>query len=200
VRAGCGFPACLLQHLLADWPPPAEQRFFVVLIRHFYPADAKLQICGVSGPRYSNLISEGRIENAVATTTCALHAHSFIPHVRGFRSVAAVYITLDRMFDVHLFQATAKASTATPGMPRPGDRHAMLVFIRQDRDTEHDWAAAEAGVCKAGWTEVSITRAGTLSSEAMNGKGADFVGAFEYAMNGGCGLIVYADRVLEEEE
>jgi hypothetical protein len=107
---------------------------------------------------------------------------------------------LDRMFDVHLFQATAKAGTATPGTHRPGDRHAMLVFIRQDRGTEHDWAAAEAGVCEAGWTEVSITRGGTLSAETMNGKGADFVDAFEYAMNGGCGLIVYADPVLEEDE
>jgi hypothetical protein len=76
----------------------------------------------------------------------------------------------------------------------------MLVFIRQDRDTEHDWTAAEAGVCEAGWTEVSITRAGTLSAENMNDKGTDFVAAFEYAMNGGCGLIVYADPVLEEEE
>ena len=102
------------------------------------------------------------------------------------------------MFDVHLFQAIARASAATSGAYRPGDRHAMLIFVRQDRGTEHNWAGAEDGAREAGWFEISINRAGTLSAENLNGKGEGFMGAFEHAMNGGCGLIVYADPVAED--
>ena len=103
------------------------------------------------------------------------------------------------MFDVHLFQSVAKASATTSGAYRPGDRHAMLVFIRQHRGTEHNWAEAEDGAREAGWAEISMSRAGTLSAENLNGKSQDFVGAFEHAMNGGCGLVVYADPVGEDE-
>lgn len=103
------------------------------------------------------------------------------------------------MFDVHLFSAIAKAGTATPGAFCPGNRHAMLAFIRQPHGMEHDWVAAEAGICNAGWVEVSISRAETLSAENLNGKDKCFMGAFEQAMNGGFGLIVYSDPVTEED-
>lgn len=67
----------------------------------------------------------------------------------------------------------------------------MLIFHRQAAGTEHDWAQAEAGAADAGWTEVSIQRAGILNSESLNGKDTEFRDAFEYALHGGCGLVVY---------
>ena len=105
------------------------------------------------------------------------------------------------MYEVHLFEAIGTASAASEGAYRPGDRHAMLVFVRQYSNTEHDWASAGVGVSDGGWTEVTFQRAGTLIPEFMSGKDADFIAAFEYAMHGGCGLVVYRNPVtLEQDE
>ena len=104
------------------------------------------------------------------------------------------------MYDIHLFQAIATAGAAPENTYRPGDRHAMLVFVRQAHGTNHDWALAEASVSKVGWTQISFRRAGTLSAEKLNGKSNEFVGAFEQAMNAGFGLVVYSEPIAELRE
>jgi hypothetical protein len=104
------------------------------------------------------------------------------------------------MYEVHLFEAIGTASGATEGAYRPGDRHAMLVFVRQSLGTAHDWANAEIGANDGGWGDISFQRAGTLFSDSLNGKSPDFVGAYEHAMHGGCGLVVYRPPVISEED
>ncbi len=104
------------------------------------------------------------------------------------------------MFEVHLFQATASATLSVTGPYKPENRHAMLAFLRQAKDTDHDWGAAEAGIADAGWGQIKLTRAGTLNAENLNGKSEDFRDAFEFAINGGCGLVVYADPVEPAQE
>ena len=103
------------------------------------------------------------------------------------------------MYEAHIYQAIATATVGAQSSLRPGDRHAMLAFLRQPAGTDHDWAAAEAGIIEAGWTDVSFERAGTLTPERLNGKSEDFIAAFETAMGGGCGLIIYSDPVTDEE-
>jgi hypothetical protein len=103
------------------------------------------------------------------------------------------------MFEVHIFEATAKATIENGGAYRLGDRHAMLILCRQSADTEHDWAEAESRAAESGWSQFRFQRAGTLSAENLNGKDADFQDAFELAMHGGCGVIVYIDPVHDED-
>lgn len=103
------------------------------------------------------------------------------------------------MYEVHMFQAVATATASTEGPYRPGDRHAMLVLIRQTSGSDHDWAEAEARVTNAGWSGVTFARAGTLTSEKLNGKDEDFLEAYEHALNEGRAIIVYSDPVIEEE-
>jgi hypothetical protein len=104
------------------------------------------------------------------------------------------------MYEVHVFEAIGTASADSEGAYRPGDRHAMMVFIRQAAETDHDWESAQAGVNDAGWSQVNFQRAGTLIPENLNGKDSDFVGAFEHAMHGGCGLVVYAAPLHPEHD
>ena len=103
------------------------------------------------------------------------------------------------MFEVHIFQATANATIENVGPYRQGDRHAMLIMCRQSADTEHDWAEAERRAAESGWSEFKFQRAGTLSAENLNGKDADFRDAFEHAMHGGCGVIVYRDPIHDDD-
>ena len=104
------------------------------------------------------------------------------------------------MFEVHIFEVSATASAQSEGAYLPGDRHAMLAFLRQPKGTEHDLASAAKGVEDAGWSDVTFERVGTLNAESLNGKSEDFRGAFEYAMNGGCGLIIYAEPLGPESD
>ncbi|MDM0045982.1 hypothetical protein QTH91_15950 [Variovorax dokdonensis] len=73
----------------------------------------------------------------------------------------------------------------------------MLIFIRQAVESEHDWKLAEAGAASAGWVDVVLKRAGTLESENLNGRDQQFRDAFESAMQGRCGLVVYRDPIPE---
>lgn len=103
------------------------------------------------------------------------------------------------MYTVHMFKAEATASNATHGANRPGDRHAMIAFIRQPSGTDHDWSAAEAGIIQAGWSSVVVERAGTLDLETLNGRDPEFRAAVEHALVGGCGLVVYSEPIPEAD-
>ena len=97
------------------------------------------------------------------------------------------------MYEVHVFEAEATATVANTDVYLPGARHGVLVFSRQLVRTEHDWVQAETGLSQAGWSAVSFQRAGTLSAESLNGKSEQFASAFEHAMLGGCGVVVYRE-------
>ena len=104
------------------------------------------------------------------------------------------------MYEVHIFAATASATDTNIGPYRTGDRHAMLILSRQLAGTEHDWSQAELGAAEAGWTDFRFTRAGTLSAENLNGKDHHFVEAYERAMFGGYGVVVYRDPLEASDE
>lgn len=99
------------------------------------------------------------------------------------------------MYNVRMFLARAVASTEVEGPYRPRDKHAMLIFVRQTVESEHDWALAEAGATGAGWTGVLIEKAGTIGAENLNGKDQEFRDAFESATQGSCGIVVYREPI-----
>ena len=103
------------------------------------------------------------------------------------------------MYEVHAFTATAAATADCVGPYQPGDRHAMLALLRQAQNSEHDWSAVKGWVERAGWTEVSLERAGTLSPENLNGAADYLVNAFERAVHDEFGFVVY-EQVLPDDE
>lgn len=94
--------------------------------------------------------------------------------------------------EIHMFLAVAQA--AAPGRYPLGERHPMLIFVRQAPGSEHDFAAAEAAALKAGWADVDFTKAGTLPPEAA---AADepFRSCYAAALADGDAIMVYADAV-----
>jgi hypothetical protein len=104
------------------------------------------------------------------------------------------------MYEVHLFNGSAVATSACSGAYRPGDRHAVLVFLRQAQGTEHDWDVAEGELNSAGWTQVRFTRGGTVAAENLTGSADYLQGAFEEAARNGFGFVVYEKPMSEDEE
>jgi hypothetical protein len=104
------------------------------------------------------------------------------------------------MYEVHLFNASAVATAVCVGAYRPGDRHAVLAFLRQAPGTDHDWDAAEGHLNSAGWAQVKFSRAGTLEAESLSGSADYLVGAYEEAALNGFGFVVYEKPMSEDEQ
>lgn len=91
--------------------------------------------------------------------------------------------------EIHMFSAVAEAGAGC-GYP-PGERHPMLIFVRQRPGSPHDLAAAAAAAKAAGWREVDITRAGTLPPDAGDAMDPVVKAAHERAVHAGAGLTVF---------
>lgn len=96
--------------------------------------------------------------------------------------------------EIHMFSAVAEAGAGC-GFPH-GERHPMLIFVRQRPGTPHALAAAAAAATTAGWREVDITRAGTLPADAADAMDPVVKAAYTRAVDNGAGLTVF-DAVVK---
>jgi hypothetical protein len=103
------------------------------------------------------------------------------------------------MHEVHLFHASAVATSVCTGAYRPGDRHAVLAFLRQAAATDHDWDQAEGNLNSAGWTQVQFSDAGTLVAETLAGSSDYLLGAYEEAAANGFGFVVFEKPMSGDE-
>ena len=104
------------------------------------------------------------------------------------------------MYEIHAFTATAVATAACSGAFHPGDRHALLAFLRQVEGTEHDWPAIEDWIKEAGWTNIRFERGGTIFPENLSGKAEYLIQAFETAMQEEFGFVVYGEVLPQDIE
>ncbi len=95
--------------------------------------------------------------------------------------------------EVHMFLAKASALNGNESSYPVGERHAMLAFICQEKGTDHDWERAEATISQARWNNVEFSKAGTLSSENLNGKDQVFIDCYESALSKGSAMLIYSD-------
>jgi hypothetical protein len=103
-------------------------------------------------------------------------------------------MTTTEPHEIHMFSAVAEAGAGC-GFPH-GERHPMLVFVRQRPGSPHDLAAAAAAAAAAGWGEVDITRAGTLPPDAADAMDPTVLAAYARAVESGTGLTVF-EAVVE---
>lgn len=101
------------------------------------------------------------------------------------------------MYRIHLFVGTAVSGEGNEFAYPSGERHAFLLFSRQDiKDEEHDWNLAEQHLCNRGWERVDIERGGFLHPEQLNDSAQHLKNGYEEALTIGSALVVYFD-VLE---
>lgn len=94
---------------------------------------------------------------------------------------------------VHVFQANAVSQNSdVTGYPA-GEKHAMLIFLRQPEE-DHDWQEAENRAHSSGWNQVEFRRAGTLG-ESVDHLEETMRKAANSAMSDGSSIVVYADKL-----
>jgi hypothetical protein len=98
-------------------------------------------------------------------------------------------MTSTESHEIHMFSAVAEAGAGC-GFPH-GERHPMLIFVRQRPGSAHDLAAAAAAAGSAGWREIDITRAGTLPADASAAMDPTVKAAYARALDSGTGLTVF---------
>ena len=69
--------------------------------------------------------------------------------------------------EIHLFLGTASAGQNSKlGYPA-GERHAILVFLRQPANTEPDWEQAKSYVESSGWNKVDLQKASKIDPKTL---------------------------------
>ena len=84
--------------------------------------------------------------------------------------------------------ATSRSQDVT-GYP-VGEKHALIVFLKQPEGSDHDWAAAEAIVAAAYWSNITLRRAGTLNGDSPRG---DLTESYQAALSSGSAIVIYTD-------
>jgi hypothetical protein len=114
--------------------------------------------------------------------------------VRTEHRINPFEMTTTEPHEIHMFSAVAEAGAGC-GFAH-GERHPMLIFVRQPPGSAHDLAAAAAAANAAGWREVDITRAGTLPPDASDAMDPTVQAAYARAVDVGAGLTVF-EAVVE---
>ena len=93
------------------------------------------------------------------------------------------------MHEVHVFVGSAASLVAEATGHPVGERHAVLVFLRQLAATTHDFAGAEALLEAESWGNVALERGGTLGPVNDAGEFADM---HRSALAKGGAIVVYS--------
>ena len=95
---------------------------------------------------------------------------------------------------VFLGQATAN-DTNSQGYA-PGNRHAVVVFLRQDEGAAPNFALAEKELSHRGWTQIAFSKAvHGFPVENLNSVHPHAGASYEDALNNGFAAIVFADPI-----
>lgn len=102
----------------------------------------------------------------------------------------------DSMYEMHLFLGTASAGQNSVGGYPAGERHAMLVFLRQPTNTEPDWERATSNVEETGWTNMDLQKASKVDPKTLE-KNPDGKRAYDEAMSKGKAMIIYTEPLKD---
>lgn len=103
-------------------------------------------------------------------------------------------------YRIHIFLASGAAGPSNQFGYPGGERHALLILLRQPDGSDHDWDSAANHATEAGWTDVSTTKGGYLQADALQDIPAESVSAYEDALEQGSSIIVYADAIADAIE
>src|SRR4029077_18004937 len=103
----------------------------------------------------------------------------------------------EREVIIFLGEATAQAGNS---LSYPvGQRHAALLFMRQEHGTSPDWPQAKAELERKGWSDVDLAKASPISVEALSSVHPHALASYEDATKDGFSVLIFSepiDRIL----
>jgi len=102
------------------------------------------------------------------------------------------------IYEIYLCLGTAIAGQHNKlGYPA-GERHAILVFLRQPTNTQPDWEQARSYVEGVGWNKVDLQKASKIDPKTLD-ESPEGKKSYDEAMSNGKAMIVYSEPVKDEE-
>jgi hypothetical protein len=102
------------------------------------------------------------------------------------------------MCDIYLLMATGTAAKSDHHSYPAGERHALLLFNRQDDMAKVDYnLVAERGRA-AGWVNVRVEQVAVINKASMAGKDEICRQAYEDAVADGFHVVVFTDPLDDE--
>lgn len=98
--------------------------------------------------------------------------------------------------EVQMFLGEASAGRNNPQGYPVGERHSIIVFSRQAKGAEPDWAAATDYVEKGGWLAVDLQKAAAVDPSTLE-RNVDGKRAYNEAMMNGRSMIVFSEPLKD---
>ena len=100
------------------------------------------------------------------------------------------------MYEIALFLGQATAEVENGQGYAPGDRHAVVVFLRQEKGAAPDFALAERELSHRGWAKITFSKAvHGFSVENLNSVHPHAGSSYEDALLNGFAAIVFSDPI-----
>ena len=96
--------------------------------------------------------------------------------------------------DIHIFLGEARARPDNLSYP-PGQKHAVLIMLKQPRTSVPEWRKAEAFAESKGWYEVRLSKASTIDESTLTGQPEEIVNSYRRALEQGAALIIFSDPI-----
>jgi hypothetical protein len=97
--------------------------------------------------------------------------------------------------EVMLFRALAAATGEnTLGYPK-GERHPVLIFLREKAGASPDWAKAAAELTRRGWSDVTISEAAVVSVASLDSVHPHATACYQDALNDGFAALVFSEPI-----
>jgi hypothetical protein len=96
-------------------------------------------------------------------------------------------------FEIHIYIGTAEIEGNSSYNYPAGEKHAILLYLMENVNSNYNQTKAEETVAKKGFRNIEFTRVGKLTPEkVLNSEQKKY---YENAIRNGSTLIVYADSI-----
>ena len=99
------------------------------------------------------------------------------------------------MSEMFIFSANGRAGKDNSFGYSAGEKHALLLILRQPSDSEPDWLAAEVAASASGWYDLEFKKASTIPAGNLAGQPSEVVACYQHAVDHGSSLIAFRDAL-----
>ena len=95
--------------------------------------------------------------------------------------------------EIHLFLGSGCITTESKTTYQVGDRHPILLYLKQPKNSEFDETKANKLVNESGLNQIEFSKAGVLDISKVTDKNKEY---YDSAMRVGSTLIIYSDPIV----
>ena len=97
--------------------------------------------------------------------------------------------------EIILFLGTARANEANLHGYPPGEKHALLVFLRQEKGSVPNWSKATTALEQKGWSDIALSEPRPIATEALGSVHPDALASYEDAIEEGFAVLVFSEAI-----